>query len=266
VIEKSAVTAGIQPVIVLDSQTHVVHSSVVDDDYQLSVWLPPSYASSTAPYPVVYVLDAPIAFALAAQATMMSIFGDVLPEVIVVGVGPPLRSAYEYGPTRTRDYAPVPIAEDAESGHGDEFAACLRTELLPFIDDTYRTEVANRTLSGHSLGDVFALHMMLEQPGLFHRFIAASPSVVEAGQAMLDPGRWPSPNSVLVARLLVSVGSADDDYRPHVESFITALQERNYRDLQLDSAVLPGYGHIDAAPAGFLGGLREVFGPGCQAR
>lgn len=253
-------TANVSPAILLDSRTHIVHSSVVGDDYELSVWLPPSYASSTARYPVVYVLDAPVAFAFAAQSTMMSIYGEVLPEVIVAGIGYPLQSAYEDWP-RDRDYAPVATPDNAESGHAADFIESLRSELLPFTDATYRTDVADRTLWGHSLGGALALHLLLERPGLFHRFIATSPGVTVQGQPMLDPGCWPPQDSALAARLFVSVGSADDEFRPHIESFNSDLRSRNYQDLRFESVVLPGYGHIAAAPIGFLTGLRSVFTP-----
>jgi predicted alpha/beta superfamily hydrolase len=248
------------PVVILDSRAHTVSSSVVNDDYQLAVWLPPSYASSTAQYPVVYVLDAPMTFGLAAQGTMISIFGDVLPEVIVVGVGFPLQSAYEGWP-RSRDYAPVPIPDEEGSGHAAAFVECLRTELLPFIDQTYRTNVADRTLWGHSIGGALALHLLLENRGLFQRLIATSPGVVVQGQAMLDHTSWPPPGSQLSARLFVSVGSVDDEFRPHIEAFNADLRERDYQGLQFESAVLPGYGHIGAAPIRFLAGLRAVFTP-----
>lgn len=249
------------PVVILDSRAHVVHSTVVGDDYQLSVWLPPSYTTSTASYPVVYVLDAPVTFGLAAHGTMISIFGELLPEVIVVGIGQPVSSAYEWGPTRARDYSPVPVPDDENSGHAAAFAVSMGTELLPFVDKTYRTEVADRTLWGHSFGGAFALHLLLEQPGLFQRFIATSPAVIEQGRPLLDAGSWPAARSALPARLFVSVGSTDDEYRPHVESFITDLQGRCYQDLRFEWVVLPGYGHVGAAPVGFLTGLRAVFAP-----
>jgi len=65
----------------------------------------------------------------------------------------------------------------------------------------------------------------LAEPALFHRFIATSPSVVEAGQVMLDRQRWPAPNSLLDGRLCVSIGSAADEYPPRTESFVTERRD-----------------------------------------
>jgi hypothetical protein len=246
---------------ILDSHAHVVHSDRVGDDYQLSVWMPPSYASTDTAYPAVYVLDGSLTFGFSAQATMMSTFGGVVPEVLVVGISRPADSVYAPGPSRARDFSPTALPGDDESGHADAFVEALRTELLPFVDERYRTEPGDRTLWGHSLAGAFALRLCLERRGLFQRFIATSPAVVEQGQPLLDPHTWPAAGSRLSTRLFVSVGADDRDYRPAVESFVDQLRERKYLDLDVDQEVLPGCGHIDAAPGGFLAGIRAVFRP-----
>lgn len=249
------------PAIILDSHSHVVWSDVVGDRYQISVWLPPTYGSSMSRYPVLYVLDGPVTFGLAAHGTLMSIYGDLVPEVIVVAVGQPLTSAYEWGPTRARDYALAVVPDDPTAGHGAEFAECLRTEIVPFVDQTYRTDTADRALWGHSYGGVLALYLLLQRPGLFHRFIATSPAVVDQGVAQLDAGAWPAASSAVPARLFISVGSADDEYRPHIDSFVSELRGRKYDLLQFDSAILPGLNHVAAAPTGFLAGLAAIYAP-----
>ena len=86
---------------------------------------------------------------------MINVFGGVVPEVLVVGIGRPVISAYEDGPSRARDYSPVPIPGDQESGHADAFIEALRTERLPFTDHHYRTNRDDRSLWGHSLGGAF---------------------------------------------------------------------------------------------------------------
>ncbi len=248
------------PAAIPDSHAHVIHSALVDDDYQLSVWLPPSYGSSTAVYPAIYALDGSMTFGIAAQGAMISHFGGLLPEVLVIAIGRPGRSAYDPGPSRARDFSPVSLPDDSESGHAATFTEALRTELLPFVERTYRADPTDRTLWGHSLAGAFALHVLLEGPRLFNRTIATSPAVVEQGRVLVDPAGWPGPGSELAARVYTSVGSADDDYRPHVENFGQELQNRGYPGLWLEQEILPGYGHVAAAPVGFLAGLRAVFG------
>ena len=45
------------PAAIPDSHAHDHHSALVADDYQLSVWMPPSYGASDAAYQVGYALD-----------------------------------------------------------------------------------------------------------------------------------------------------------------------------------------------------------------
>jgi predicted alpha/beta superfamily hydrolase len=247
------------PAVILDSHSHVLWSEAVADHYQLSVWLPPSYASSTDRYPVLYVLDGPVTFGLAAHGTLLSIYGGLVPEVIVVAVGQPLDSAYDWGPTRARDYALAPVPDDPAAGHGAAFADCLRTEIVPLVDESYRTDTTDRALWGHSYGGVLALFLLLQRPGLFHRFIATSPAVVDQGVAQLDARTWPAAGSVVPGRLFVSVGSEDEEHRPHVESFLSELAGQSYEGLRVDSAILAGLGHIAAAAPGFLAGLAAIY-------
>ena len=55
-------------VAVFHSEARSLVSSVVGQEFQIPVWLPPSYADSERTYPVRYVLDANVAFGIAAGA------------------------------------------------------------------------------------------------------------------------------------------------------------------------------------------------------
>src|SRR6478735_4143668 len=100
----------------LATRGHALLSDALAREVSLTVGLPPSYESSDATYPVIYVLDAPMTFAFAAQGALITIFDEAMPEVLVVGVGEPLTSAYEWGANRGRDYAPRPVPDDPASG------------------------------------------------------------------------------------------------------------------------------------------------------
>ena len=99
-----------EPVVVLDSHSHVLHSDIVGDDYQLSVLPPPSYHQSQDRYPTLYALDGPFTFGLVAHGSLLLTFDGIVPELVVVSIGKPLDSMYEWGPTRGRDYSPLPTA------------------------------------------------------------------------------------------------------------------------------------------------------------
>lgn len=248
------------PAVILNSRTHVMHSAAVDDDYQLDIWLPDGYHDSSQRYPVLYVLDSPGWFGMVCATVMTQIWEELLPELIVVGVGKPMQTLDEWWPVRSRDYSPRPLPGEEGSGRSDAFHQALRHEILPAIDATYRTDTADRTLWGHSLGGLFALRTLLNASGLFHRFIATSPAVSLDGQILLDLAvDSPPAGSNLPGRLFVSVGTLDKEFGASIEAFNAELRLRHYQGLHVDSVELPGYGHSSAAPPGFLIGLQSVF-------
>jgi hypothetical protein len=69
----------------------------------------------------------------------------------------------------------------------------------------------------------------------------------------------PPEGTLLDAQLFVSVGSLDQEYKPHIDAFSAALRKRNYRGLRFKTAILEGYAHIAASPPGFIQGLRAVY-------
>ena len=245
---------------ILGSRSHVVHSTAVRDDYLLDVWLPDSYESTALRYPVLYLLDSPSAFGLAVSIVMTHVWEDLLPELIVVGIGKPMTTLDEWWPIRTRDYSPKPLPGEGGSGHSDAFQRALQDEILPFVDTTYRTEVADRTICGHSLGGVFALRLLLDGSGLFRRYLACSPALVVDGQVLLDlHADAPAPQADVPGRLFVSVGTFDSEFHPQIEAFNAELRLRDYQGLHIDTAELTGYGHASAVFLGLLTGLRRLF-------
>lgn len=165
----------------LDTRSHVLTSDALGREVALTIWLPPSYESPDATFPVLYVLDAPMTFAFAAQGALITIFDEAMPEVLIVGVGEPLTSAYQWGANRARDYAPRQVPDDPTSGHAAAFFDALRQEIVPLVDGQYRTRPSDRILWGHSLGGAFAIYALLERGGLFQRIIATSPAAYEQG-------------------------------------------------------------------------------------
>jgi len=248
-----------EPVVVLDSHSHVLHSDIVGDDYQLSVLPPPSYHQSQDRYPTLYALDGPFTFGLVAHGSLLLTFDGIVPELVVVSIGKPLDSMYEWGPTRGRDYSPLPLPDDETAGHADEFADSLVQEIIPFVEDHYRTRAGDRTLWGQSLGGVFALHLLFQRPGIFQRYIATSPAVANATVHLLDHSTLPPADTSVPARLFTCVGSDDEEYRDGIERFQAELAGRNYQDLRYEHVTYPGMHHIATGASGFIAGLQSVF-------
>jgi predicted alpha/beta superfamily hydrolase len=91
-----------------------------------------------------------------------------IPEMIVVAI---------QNVDRRRDFTPDKIitVRENNTGGGDSFLSFLEDELLPELDQKFRTE-PYRILFGHSLGGLLATHAYMKEKTLFNSFIAVDPS------------------------------------------------------------------------------------------
>ena len=163
----------VEPIVI--GTKHILHSSILNEDREYWVGLPESYsdeASSYKRYPVLIVLDGHAHFRhVTGMVNYMSAGynGNTrIPEMIVVAV---------QNVNRRRDFTPDKIITKREndSGGGDSFLSFLEDELIPELDQQYRT-VPYRILFGHSLGGLLATHAYMKEETLFNAFIAVDPS------------------------------------------------------------------------------------------
>ena len=154
---------------------HSLRSDILNEDREYWISLPDSYnvqESSHKSYPLLIVLDGNVHFkAISGMVNYMS--SDLyrnwkIPEMIVVGI---------QNVDRRRDYTPDKIVTVREnnSGGGERFLSFLEDELIPELDQKYRTE-QYRILFGHSLGGLLATHAYMKEKTLFNSFIAVDPS------------------------------------------------------------------------------------------
>jgi predicted alpha/beta superfamily hydrolase len=152
------------------------HSTILGEDREYYVHLPEGYTTdSTARYPVLYVLDGLAQSGhTAASAALLARVG-LIPPLIVVGI-PSVD-----GDIRNRDYTPPDMRLDTDRpdgprGEADRFLGSLESELIPDIEQTYRT-TRPRMLAGWSRGGLFAVYSALAAPSLFDARFAHSPAL-----------------------------------------------------------------------------------------
>jgi predicted alpha/beta superfamily hydrolase len=120
---------------------------------------------------VLYLLDGGDYFEPFAGIVQYMAMYDMVPEMIVVGVSQG---------DRMRELTFSPSNEEngdwATSGGAEPFQRFLQEELIPGIDESYRTHPF-RILVGHSLGGLFAVESLSRTPGLFQATLAFSPSL-----------------------------------------------------------------------------------------
>jgi uncharacterized protein len=243
---------------ILGSHIRMLHSNIVNDEYKLSILLPPGYDASKQAYPTLYVLDAPIFFGPAAMNILLR-EGNV-PEMIVVGIGKQINNLEEWWPVRWRDYSSVTVSSEPTSGSAVAFLGFIEQELIPLIDAEYRTQRNERTIWGQSLGGIFALRGMFGKADLFNRYIITAPSFVYKGETLLDyESALAAVSFTSEVRLFVSIGSLDETFGPYVEAFMSALSAGTIPNLKIQTSVLDGFTHTASAIPGFFQGLDAVF-------
>jgi len=190
-----------------DRVLHTVTTEAAGDRH-LAVSLPPSYPTAPdARFPVLYVLDGENNLDHAAAVVRYLADTGVMPETIVVGLFG--------GATRAVDYLPPNDVSGAPPGRADTFLRVLEGELIPFIDETYRTG-GFRMISGHSYGGVFVTWAASTSPALFDAYLAQSPFLDEAiGDPVVAAFEGPSTSSGVPAYYFANVG-AEPSLAPNV--------------------------------------------------
>lgn len=152
-----------------------LRSNILNEEREYWVSLPDSYndkESSYKRYPVLILLDGNVHFkAVSGAVNYMSsdtYRSRTIPEMIVVAI---------QNVDRRRDYTPDKIitVRENNTGGGENFLSFLEGELIPELDQKYRTE-PYRILFGHSLGGLLATHTYMKVKTLFNSFIAVDPS------------------------------------------------------------------------------------------
>jgi len=239
-------------------ETVALRSEVLDELRTVYVSLPASYRQSQRSYPVLYLLDGNWHFpVVASQVRYLSECGasDIIaPELIVVGIENVDRDK-DFTPTHVPEYEGM---EFPTSGEADEFLEFLTRELIPFIDDAYRT-VDHRVLGGWSFGGLFTIYSMMQTPGLFNAYLGISPSIWWEHELLLSeppPGSFEKPS-----RLVMTIGSEEEGGWTHtaVTRFAKQLEDRPVNGLDVTFIEIEGAGHNQSLPLAYYRAIRALY-------
>ena len=160
-----------------------VWSATLKENRRILVYTPPSYSDTTflpRRYPVLYLLDGDAHFHSVTGLIQILATGVnatfVLPEMIVVAI-PNTNRMRDMTPTNvTKDVNGRPQPALAASGGMPNFLTFIQNELIPKIDQTYRT-APYRVFVGHSLGGITTLNALYTMPETFNAYVAIDPSL-----------------------------------------------------------------------------------------
>jgi predicted alpha/beta superfamily hydrolase len=164
--------------------TFTVASRSLGEARPINVYMPPGYHEAPAArFPVLYMPDGGIDedFPHVVKTIDSLIALGAIRPVLVVGIPNTQRRRDLTGPTRVAaDSAIAP-----QVGGSAAFRSFLDAELIPAVDDRYRT-TEERAIVGESLAGLFVLETFFEEPGLFRHYVALDPSVWWNSGAVVD--------------------------------------------------------------------------------
>lgn len=169
------------------------HSSILNNDRDLVVYLPPGYeANQKKRYAVLYLHDGQNLFDGATsfipgkewrvdETSQALISAGKIQPLIIVGIN-------NTGKDRINEYTPAEDARYKMGGKADLYGRMLVEELKPLIDANYRTikDAEHTGLGGSSLGGLVSLYLGLKYPNVFGRLAVVSPSVWFADKQIVN--------------------------------------------------------------------------------
>jgi hypothetical protein len=269
-----------QEVTIPNANLRTIRSQIVGQEFNIYIQLPSNYfADSTTIYPVLYITDANRSFPMAANISSVLTFpkGN-LPEIIVVGIGYPIRDMADWAAWRTRDLTPTNDTAtdnywnrlltrmsgrrfDVKSGGASKFLAFIIHELVPFMESNYRVSRSDRGIAGYSYGGLFALYALFAHPETFCRFFAGSPSVeYDNGIIFKHANDFAATGRGLKAKIFLSVGSLEDSSTiAGVKKMSEALQSRYDPGVQVSSQIFDDEDHRSCMAAAIMRAFRVLY-------
>lgn len=195
---------------------HLDYLSPLGRHYRLTLAVPLGSAPESG-WPLACVLDqAQFQAVLAAVPGAAPLCGAVL------GVG------YVQENWREQDYTPGP---EGEAGRADDFRVLLRDVFLPWAYGRAQLDPQRRLLCGHSLAALFALYLLVREPGLFQAMAVSSPSVWWGDAYLARLLAQPLPQAALSVPVSVTVGEYEQRLGPAEETLPEPAREQRRQRL-----------------------------------
>jgi len=145
-------------------------SSILNEERKVFIYLPDGYEEVNAAYPVLYILtQGDSEFKETVEEIRSIVQKHHLPELMVIGIAD-INGMRDLTPTRSASYGP-------ESGGASLFLKHIKTEVIPYIDENYKTKPF-RIIQGHSIVGAFCVFAFLSDPDIFDAYILSSPYFV----------------------------------------------------------------------------------------
>jgi predicted alpha/beta superfamily hydrolase len=241
------------PEIIGTTTEFTIKSSIINDDYPISVYQSLLYTGSSSDELIV-VLDGELRFKDIIGIISEKTENGSIPPCLVVGIG----NLKE----RNRDYTPTKY-EHGEGG-AENFYKFLKIELIPELRSRFNIQSAQKaTLIGYSFGGLFTHYAMFQNrsDNPFNKFISGGCSFwYDSGVIFEYEKNYASINTDLNVKFYSGMGSLEGGLS--LGSFAEMkkrLESRNYPLLQIKTETIKKHGHSGAANITFKNGLNYLY-------
>jgi hypothetical protein len=135
-----------------------------------------------------------------------------------------------------------------------KFLSFINDEVIPSVEKELL--IKERILFGHSFGGAFVIYTMINRPGAFNRYIAASPTPI---MMLTDPDFYQQLDSILdhKIRFLHSYGSRDmKQVIRWCDELDTSLSGISLKNIAWERTVLEGLFHDESGLLTLLRGIQ----------
>lgn len=233
-----------------------IESKALKNTQQILIHLPNGYSKSESEtYPVVYYFDAQDeTFGnLVTVNTDRLMWTKDIPNVITVGIV-----------QWDRSYLSI----ERQTEKGKSFLEYITTELIPYIEQKYRTS-DYRVFVGHSLGGQFVTYGMTQHPETFNGVVAISPALFYP-----DSEKWFQQKTISALKnfrrttlkkpihyyyTVGATGYQDFQFKEGVFSLDSVFRETSQANFFSHFDYLPYLNHSNSPTVGIPMGLVNIF-------
>ena len=242
-----------EPVVI--GERFEIESEILGETRPVIIGKPRGYEDGDDHYSVLYVLDGDGHFHHTTGTADYLARNRRMPGVIVVAIP---------NTDRTRDLSPPSTDESAAEdfpthGGADNFLRFISDELMPWMDDKYRTR-PHSTLIGHSFGGLFALHALVTRPEVFDAYVAISPSLQWDDQRLVTQAAAAFEHTPeLTADLYMTVGNEGGALLGGVRKLSGVLDEHAPRHFRWAFRLMEEESHGSVPLRSTRQGLEAIF-------
>lgn len=224
------------------------NSEILQEKRNVFIYTPNRYEESDIEYPTLYITDGAENFFIATAIVNLLSRNQQIPQMIVVGIP---------NVNRNRDLSPSIIEGTSDPGGGDNFLNFFENELIPYLDNNFRTS-NYKVLFGHSLGGMFTNYTMLTRPELFNAYIVASPYLMYSNEYVIKEAELRLDDlSNFDRQLFITLGD-EPAYQQSLSKF-TSLLTDNAKTLRWDYQKFNDEDHGSIPMITLLKGLKYIY-------